>query len=263
MARHRRLWIACLALLTLQPLAAARAQPDDYDRLVQEAVREFDDANYQEARALFQRAHAQRPSARTSRALGFCSFELHQYVQAIAELDAALGDSKHALTEEQRAQAAATLSKAQSYVGRLTLVTDPVQAKLVIDGRAIRERALQLDPGAHVIVASARGFRSRELTITILGGSEQTVQLPLVALDLEPARAAVPGTSAPASALHASQPPASDTAITERWWFWTALGVVAAGAALTTLVMLSQHPSKVDAGQSGVLLESLRREARR
>src|ERR1700761_4106297 len=129
MARLLLFWIACHGLSCLPLMAAAQAPDDAYDRSIADAIREFDAANYQEARALFQRAHNQRPSARTSRALGFCSFELHQYLQAARELQDALGDTRHALTEEQRSEASATLIKARSFIGQLTVVTEPPQAK--------------------------------------------------------------------------------------------------------------------------------------
>jgi tetratricopeptide (TPR) repeat protein len=236
--------------------AAAEDRTQTYDQSIQDAIREFDAGNYQEARALFERAHAERPSARTSRALGFCSFELHQYVQALRELEEALRDHRHALTEPQRAEANATLAKARSFIGLVTLVTEPAQAEVLIDGRAADERLLRLDPGEHVIVASAPGFRARELTVTVMSGSEQTLQLPLVPLELAPARAAS------TSDMTRLDPPPSAAPVTERWWFWTAIGAVAAGAAVATAVALGHQESKVDGGSSGVVLESLRRGAR-
>lgn len=253
MSRFFHVWIACQVVLSLPLMAAAQADSSDaYDRLVSDAIHEFDAANYQEARALFERAHTARPSARTSRALGFCSFELHQYVQAVRELEDALADSRHALTDKQRAEASATLAKARSFIGRLSLVIEPAKAKLLIDGRMAATHVLSLDPGSHVIVASAPGFRARELTVTVMSGSRQTLQLPLVALDVAPARA-------PDLALQ--EQAQGDSPVTERWWFWTAIGVVAAGAAVATVVALTHHDAKVDGGSSGVVLASLRREA--
>jgi tetratricopeptide (TPR) repeat protein len=247
----------CLTVSLMLLGSTVQAQLDDYDQLVADAVREYDAGNYLEARALFARAHKRIPNARTSRALGFCSFELHQYVQAMEELDAALADTQSALTEEQRVQALAMLEKARAFTGKITLETTPVDIDVVIDGRRVQARTLRLDAGRHVITASASGYQSRDLTLTISGDSQQTVHILLVPFELSPSRAAQTQAVSSPSPQPSPMAPAQDRPVTQRWWFWTAIGVVAVGAAVATIVGVTHGDGKVDAGSSGIVLQSL------
>jgi tetratricopeptide (TPR) repeat protein len=245
-------WLA----LTLGVAPIANAQLDDYDKVVAEAVREFDAGNYLEARALFERAHAQKPTARTWRALGFCAFDLKHYVQATAELQAALADAHYPLSPEQREETQVTLAKAQSYVAELLLETDPVSARVFVDGQPLATRRARLDAGQHVLVARAEGYRNTELTLTLLGGEQQSARLLMLPLELSPADAS---RSDHALAKAASAPAAvgGAPALTQRWWFWGVLGVVVAGAVVATVVVVHDHSDKADAGTSQVLLQTL------
>src|SRR5262245_44240118 len=99
--RLRFLSFACAWLLccgwALSPRAQAQASGGDaaaYRSAVDDAVSEFAAGRFEEARALFKRAHQLSPNARTLRGLGMTAFELRAYVQAIRELRAALADTR-------------------------------------------------------------------------------------------------------------------------------------------------------------------------
>jgi hypothetical protein len=192
----------------------ARAQdvaPDAYRQTIDDAVQEFADGHWEEARALFKRAHELQPNARTLRGMGIAAFELRMYVQAIGELNAALADTRKPLDEAMRNSVKALIDKAGKFVGRLRLQLEPADAKLRVDGQEIvadSDGSFLLDVGPHTIGASALNFKPSNLRVNIEGDTEQSVRL-----QLEPLIAAATGVPAidpngPAAAPDAKPAPA-------------------------------------------------------
>ena len=131
--------------------AQAPANDSAYRATVDEAVREFGAGRFEEARALFKRAHGLSPNARTLRGLGMTAFELRAYVQAIRELQAALADKRKPLEGELRIKVEALLDKSRKFVGVVRLELDPKDASVLLDGkpRVSTERSLLLDAVTH------------------------------------------------------------------------------------------------------------------
>lgn len=86
----------------------------------------------------------------------------------------------------------------------------PAGANVLLAGAAMDARTLWLDPGELRVEASATGYVPASLTFTVREG--EVVRL---------------------STHLAAQP--TTTPITRRWWFWTAVGVVAAGVTAAVL----------------------------
>src|SRR5690349_17885891 len=89
-----------------QPAPAQPASPGDrdYDATIESALNEYRLGNWDEATALFVRAHALRPSARTLRGMGLSEFENRKYVLALVHCSAALSDARNPLNTEQRGE---------------------------------------------------------------------------------------------------------------------------------------------------------------
>ena len=156
----------CAALLALllsvcALRSPAHAQNEDYKALTDAAVEEHSLGHYEEARALFTRAHAINPSARTFFGMGVAAFEARQYVDAIRLLEQARADTRRPLTAAQRKQTESLLERAQAFVVRVPIRVAPKSAHVSIDGRAIELDArgtVLLDAGAHQVVISAEGY---------------------------------------------------------------------------------------------------------
>ena len=143
---------------------------------------EFRSAHWEEARALFGRAHELEPSARTLRGLGMTAFELRMYVQSMRELDGALREARKPLDAGMRAAAEALITKARGFVARVEIVPTPKEAALIIDGRHAQldpDGRIALDAGLHVVSASADGYKAASLRFAVEGGHDQVLQLPL------------------------------------------------------------------------------------
>lgn len=219
-------------------------------------MREYAAGNFVEARSLFEHAHALRPSARTWRALGFCAYELKRYVQAVTELDAAREDLRNPMTPEQLREADATRAKAERYVAELRLEIEPEDARVLLDGQPMVGRRLRVNAGEHVVAASAPGHRSRDLTLTLVGGRSQEVELVLPPVDLS---VEVPAGAQPAAVPTGSSDASADsTSLTERWWFWAALGGVVVAGAIGTWAAVSGAQSSPEQGTTGVTLRAPR-----
>ena len=207
-----------------------------YDVLVREALAEYGLGNFAEARALFDRAHALRPSARTLRGLGITAFELQRYVQAISELEAALADRRHALTAQQRQDVQQTLSKARRFVGRVKLELVPSNATVFVDGRQVTGSDLLLDLGTHQLEARASGHQDRSLKLVIEGGEERVERIELAPVDMRVPNGAVAHGSGSGS-LTAGDAAEDDRSVTGKWWFWTGIGAVVVGGTAVALAV--------------------------
>jgi hypothetical protein len=158
---------------------------ESYRKAVDEAVREFAAGRFEEARALFKRAHEISPNARTLRGLGMTAFELRFYVLATRELTAALVDKRKPLGGNLRAQAQALLERARSFTGTIRLEVQPAKATVLIDGRPIERESdgsILLDPGTHVVAATAEGFKSTNLRVVVESSTDQTVRVAMESL---------------------------------------------------------------------------------
>lgn len=257
---RRSLWVvACAACVlglssgvTAQRAArnaSASDQDASYDVLIREALSEFNAANYAEARALFERAHALKPNARTLRGLGITAFELKRYVQALHELDAALVETRNPLTAAQHAEVEALKVKARRFVGEVKLEVTPDDASILVDGQPAAGTELVLDLGEHEVSVRADGYRDENLKLVIDGGERVTRRVELQPVDVSPQNAAAtaPRMDRAGLADNAREDRESDGSILGTWWFWTVAGVVVAGAAVgTALAISSGGSSKVE-----------------
>lgn len=183
---------ACAALASIAVLtvvhAPAHAADVAYDKLVEEAVAEYERGNFVEARTLFSMAHDKQPSAKTSRGLGVVEYELRDYVRAIQHFEAALADTRSALSPKQRAEVEDSLARARRFIGHFTITTDPEGAALTIDGQPIELGAageLALNPGTYQLVVRAPEHEEQQRTLVVRGG-----EFGSLALRLEPVAAA-------------------------------------------------------------------------
>ena len=181
MAPSRLSLIPCVLALWLWP-PAAHAELGGYQDLVAQAVQEFSSGHWQEARALFRRAHQLQPNARTLRGLGMTAFELRQYPQALRELEAALQDSRKPLGAKHRKQVKALIERASAFVGRYTVVLQPRSARPKLDGKPASlgpGNVLMLTLGEHLLSAEAEGYEPAQLSVRVQGGERSELRLVL------------------------------------------------------------------------------------
>lgn len=208
-----------------------------YSSWLAKGVDEYAAGHWIEARALFNQAHAEHPTARTHRSLGMCDFNLRNYVSAVLHLEAALASSERPLTLEQRTQVSELLDGARVFVGRITVHTEPV-AEVLIDSREPvldANRRILLSVGEHAIEASATGYQTARRSVHVTGGEQQDLTLVL-----EVNRPVIVVAAAPKRFVPRWSP--------RPGWIWgtTAAAGAAAGFAVVSAVIASGEQSDIE-----------------
>ena len=250
--RPSHLIVLFLALTSVVHAEAPADRLQDYERAIDEGVKEFHLGNFQEAREQFARAHQYNPNARTLRGLGMVEFELRNYGESARLLEQSLASTEKPLDARLRREVSALLERARGYLGEVHLITEPARAAVLVDGAVVElesDETLTLQVGDHVLEFRAQGHLPARRKVQVRGGTREVVRV-----TLRP----VLGSDWTA----ASGTPAADTVRTplrRKWWLWTLLGVVVAGGAATTAALLANETTQERAATTpiGVSLESL------
>jgi len=204
----------------------------EYSATIDRALVEFDANHYEEARALFTRAHALQPNARTLRGLGVVEFKLGNHAQAVEYLARALESHDKPLVGELRS----------------TTETALAEARVTLDQAAPSPEPRDMAEGDEF--AHARG--------NARGGDEHVLNLEAPATLPDPESIAkatqvkppLPRTAAPA---HVEDPSPADESSHQKTWSWI-LGTGAGSLVLSggVLVWLARNDiSKVENAEPG------------
>jgi hypothetical protein len=227
-----------LGLLLLLVTTTVHAQKADYDRLIREALMEFEHARWPEAYALFSQAHQISPNARTLRGLGVVSYELGEYPEALQHLQAALESRVKPLSPKLRTQVQELLERARRLVGTLEVQVTPAGAQVLVGRRALEQHETQVPVGKVTVRAEKSGYAPAERVVTIRGGRRHTLRLKLI-----PVGAPGPSTAAaqPGTAAMVSPQPGADAdpdgSVWSSPWLWTGVGLVVVGGVVLGLVV--------------------------
>jgi hypothetical protein len=208
--------------------SAARAEPRERESpeklksraLIDDAVAEYDAHHFEEARALFRRAHQLAPSARTWRGIGMAAFELRDYVKSLRALEASLVDSRSPLTGAERDEVQAMAARARVFVGHFVLHLLPKDAVLRIDDAPTTlddGDILMLESGHHVLTAAADDRRTETREINVVGGERREISIIL------------PPMPRPDIGL-TGEPRAGGAESSRAAWWFAGAGALAAGA---------------------------------
>ncbi len=251
-----RLLISLCVGMALSSLAPAAAAQSDADRatarqLAKEGHVAYDEQDYATAADRFARAAGLVPAPTLWLGLARAQAGLGKLVSA-QELYRKIGRegvAKGSPAPWSRAlkSAAKEVAALEPRVPRVVLdVKGPSAAKVTIDDVEVPAVALgadrPVDPGTHVVRATAEGFAPAERSFQIAEGERASVTLALAALPAAtpPAFALTPPVGAPEPAAPRRAPPGPEPAAPASGWRqsvgYAALGVGAAGVALGGVV---------------------------
>ena len=183
---------------------AEHAEPAGYTDLINQALEERDVGHFEEAHALFLRAHAMFPNARTLRALGMVEFDLRDYRTSAEYLEQSLTSRARALTGAMRDSVNELLARARGFLGSVALSVEPADARVEVDGTLLsgdRAQPLSLNFGEHRLDVSAPGFVRETRKVNVRAGESQALRIVLTAQAIATAPPPNSGEStAPASA---------------------------------------------------------------
>lgn len=162
------------------PATALAQEPSAYDRLVDEALAEFEAGHYEEALSAFEQAYKEKPSARALRGVAKALFELRSYARCVATIERALATEVDPLPENLRADLESLKTRALRFVGDVAVTITPSRATVVIDGRAMTSGTTRaLDVGTHTVEASAPDHHPLARRFEIHGRETTTLTLAL------------------------------------------------------------------------------------
>ena len=256
-------WLTAAPVARADPKDVSPQTDADYAAALDEAVEAFDRRDYARARTLFEEAHALRANARVLRGLGLSALQLRRFTQAKQELTAALSDARQPLTQAQREGVAALLAWMETDLATLRLRLKPSNSQITLDGEPARATELVLEPGAHQLRVTSEGYEAQARELELNAGEDRTLDIALVALALAPpppiSTAVTPPDARPKQPRSSMQrdpnPPQSSTVL-ERWWFWTAVGVLIAGGVATAVALTAKGPEPAyeQNGLGGVMM---------
>lgn len=180
--------------------------------------------------------------------IAFANYRLGRFREAVPAFDEYL-----AMTEgeasERRDEAVRLRGEAVASLAEIRLTIEPADARLLVDGEAHdgsgAERVVVLDPGRHVLRASAAGHDEGTLSLAVLAGERGERRMTLAA-------------SATHGEGHEEPPPGPS--VFEDPVFWIVAGVIVVGGGVALGVGLGVGASTGNdyGGSTGVVLESLR-----
>ena len=250
---HRSALLAALLALTPALASAQPAAPDAQARAAfDRGIADVDAGRFANAVAAFEESYRLRPAAVVLFNLASAYSRLGRHQQAIATFERYLAEGGGRLPPDRVQSVRARIAELRRDLPVVLLRVRPAPFTLTVDGRSqtVTGEELALDPGSHLLVASAPSRASQQREVTLAPGGRVTWDVELAAEGATAAPvASAPVASAPIAAApvtapapvvtpHPAQPPegpAASPTLTSRWWFWTGIGAVVAGGTVLAL----------------------------
>jgi PEGA domain len=180
---------ALVGALWLLPLSA-RAEPDaaaktDAAKRFDRGVQLFDEGDTAGALAEFKQTYATLPNPVVLYNIGLVYAAMGRPVDAVDALSRVVGDASLSAAQRERAQS--TLADQQSRIGRLSVTTLPVGARISVDGVDLAttplSAPLRVAAGTHVVGAVAEGYLLARQEVLVAGQADAALELQLVRAD--------------------------------------------------------------------------------
>lgn len=252
---------AALFALSLLGPSVVGAQPQDRSAAAQTSFRqglaEMDAHRYASALTALEESYRLYPSPVALYNLALAHRELGHTQRAIEHFERYLAEGGSHVAPERVTTVREAIHTLHDQLVTLTLNVTPTTFTTMVDGRELptARGVLVLDPGDHVLVVTAAGYRSFREELHLAAGRPVTRGVTLAAENaptpaVTPAVVATP-TVAPTPPLVVSTGPTPhprdenpSPAITSRWWFWTGLGAVVVAGAVTGIVLATSGSSE-------------------
>lgn len=213
--RRRPGWYLALALALSvfaalwAPGAARAASPAaEAEDLIRQGVELRRQGHNERALPLFQRAYQLARNPRTAGQLGLCELGIGYWLDADQHLSEALSSAEHPWVAKNRTQLAASLARARTNIGELTVTGTPEGAEVRVNGNAAGQlplpRPLRLGRGPVDVEVRAAGYVTTQRSL-VIGEQPQTLAValsrerkaPVAQVIARPPPAALPQISTP------------------------------------------------------------------
>lgn len=198
------------------------------ERFFEEGLVALQREDYATALVAFERARVleERPILLFN--IAMCRRALLQYPEALVAFRQFLVLAGSEVSDERRQQVRSLIEQMERDLARVVLRVDQDGATVLLDGERVGTtplvHLLELGPGSHLLEVRRDGFRDAQLPFDVMAGESKELVVALEPLT-------------PVPFTDPEQPP-EEPGIAESWWFWTLIGVVAVGGAVTAGVLL-------------------------
>lgn len=201
---------------------------------------------YEDALQVFERIYSQNNHLLSLWNMAVCKANLRRFTEALDDINLYLRLSGSDIKEEDRVAANQMITQLRNRLGFLKVKTNLDGASVLIDGNKIGitpiENNINLMPGPHKILIEKTGYFSYEREFEI--GRRQQFELEV---ELRADRdhyqeiqktITIPPIETEQQQLETTVEP--ETPFYKKWWFWTAVGVVLAGAWVGTVLAVTK-----------------------
>jgi hypothetical protein len=202
------------AFLVASSYARPALAQDDAEALTKQGLELRRQRRDAEALAVFRHAYAVKATPRTLAQIALAEQALGKWVDAEADLDAALGSTDDAWIAPHRSALLGGLATIRSHLGWLEVTADAPAARLWVNGADLGElplaKPVRVEAGSVVVEVRAAGFvPARRVPFVEPGGSAREA-VHLVPLTTEPPAAVPePAASPPVAPAGTTEPPRS------------------------------------------------------
>ena len=185
---HRHLLLAVFCVLTsLRARAETPPVPRDEARShFQRGLALADAILFEEAVVEFEGAYATSPQPAVLYNIAIAYANARRPSQALIFLRRYLATAGSNADQRRVRDAEARLATLQNVVAQLDVVMDPTDAQLLLDGQPVTAPII-VDPGAHVLAATAVGYAPNSQVLRIAEGAHESVRIALGPSEPKPA----------------------------------------------------------------------------
>jgi hypothetical protein len=253
-----RVMAAVVAVFCLLSAAHAQAADPIAESMFQQALQMMRDGKFEEAKKSLEASHKLEPKSGTLLVLGSCNEQLGRTATAWAQYKEAAGLARVEGRTEHTAKATELAKALEPRLSKLRIdgqrMQGGVQLTVKLDGGVVLDGALgvsfAIDPGEHLVAASAPGRNDWSSTIRVGAGESQIVAVPelerMAASVVPPAQ--TPPVAPPALPIAPSSEPV-------RVWPWVvggvgvALGAVGIGFGIDQQIVASELDDRCGSGR--------------
>ncbi|MDB4930675.1 MAG: hypothetical protein JWM10_3159 [Myxococcaceae bacterium] len=240
MKRH----FSLLAAVVVCAPAIAVAQPSPLDAEARAAfergMADVSAGRFANAVAAFEYSYRVRPVAIVLYNLAAACSRLGRYQQAISNYERYLAEGGAGLAPDRVQSVRDRIDELRREQPVVVLRLQPTAFTLTVDGRpqVVVGDEVSLDPGSHLLVASAPGHASQQREVQLTPGMRFTWEARLDATMVAVAPGSVTAPVRPVVTPHPASAPEAPASrgVTSQWWFWTGAGVLVAGG-VTAIVL--------------------------
>ena len=241
-----RIFLA-LVLVAGSGLAQVRPTPaDDLDNTVKRGIALRRQGKDQEALAAFQQAAAIRRTERVVAQIALAEQALGLWVEAARDFDEALHSHADAWVEANRRNLEEARAVVNDHLGSLSVWGQPDGAVVSVNEKPVGKLPtvdwIRIPLGNARLGVRAEGYDDLTRQLDVQRGAHLREHVELVKVVSTPSL--VTASAVPVAVLANDEPTRTRAApgesaapIYTRWWFWTAVGVVAAGVAVGAVAL--------------------------